>query len=141
MLPRDTRFNTPAEMLVRLVFAARFFLFLAGLFFSASALHHGSAQDAVKALVMFVAMTAAHRWLKRGNRIAECHRALNTMFRGGPAPAEDDGLYALISRCEALEQRRGTPGFDPWEVQVVRREISDYVKAHPDARGRLDGWR
>jgi hypothetical protein len=141
MRPRDSRFNTPAEMLVRLVFAARYFLFFAGAFFSASALHHGSVQDAVKALVMFAAMVAGHRWLKRGNKIAGCDRALDAMFRGDTTPDDEDGLYALLNRREALEQRRGTPGFDPWEVQAVRREINDYVKAHPESTARFDGWR
>jgi hypothetical protein len=139
MLPRDTRLNTPAEMLVRLVFAARYFLFFAGAFFSASALHHGSGEDAVKASGCFVAMAAGHGWLKRGGRLAECNRAMDGMFRGGTTPDDEDGLYALLSRREALEQRRGTPGFDPWEVQAVRREINDYVKAHPQSTSRFDG--
>jgi hypothetical protein len=141
MQPRDTRLNTPAEMLVRLVFAARYFLFFAGAFFSASALHHGSVQDALKASVCFAAMVAGHRWLKRGNKIAGCDRALDAMFRGDTAPDDGDGLCALLSRRDELERRRGMPGFDPWEVQAVRREISDYVKAHPESTARFDGRR
>jgi hypothetical protein len=92
----------------------------------------------VKALILFAAMLAGHFWLKRGNKLAECDRALDAMFRGATGPDDEDGLEALLSRREALEQRRGTPGFDPWAVQAVRREISDYVKAHPEATGRLD---
>lgn len=141
MLPRDTRINTPAEMLVRLVFAARYILFFAGAFFSASALHHGSVHDALKALVLFAGMAAGHVWLKRGDKLAECNRAMDGMFRGDTTPDDEDGLHALLSRREALEQRRGMPGFDPWEVQAVRREISDYVKTHPQSTARFDGWR
>lgn len=141
MSPRDNRFNTPAEMLVRLVFAARYFLFFAGAFFSASALHQGSAQDALKAFVFFTAMIVAHRWLKRGGKLEECDRVLNEMFRGDPSAEDEEGIEALLSRREALEQRRGTPGFDPWEVQAVRREISDYVKTHPESTARFDGRR
>jgi hypothetical protein len=139
MRPRDTRLNTPAEMLVRLVFASRYIFFFAGLFLGASALHEGSVGDAVKALICFAAMLAGHFWLKRGNKLAACDRALDEMFRGVTGPDDEDGLEVLLSRREALEQKRGTPGFDPWEVQAVRREISDYVKAHPEATGRLDG--
>lgn len=128
-------------MLVRLVFATRYFLFFAGAFFSASALHEGSVQDALRAAVLFAAMGAGHVWLKRTNKIADCDRALEAMFRGETAGGEEDGLDALLSRRESLEARRGTPGFDPWEVQAVRREISDYVKAHPEATGRFDGRR
>jgi hypothetical protein len=141
MRPRDTRLNTPAEMLVRLVFAARYICFFAGAFFSASALHYGSAYDALKALALFALMVAGHVWLKRGDKLAECDRALDAMFHGDTTPDDEDGLYALLNRREALEQRRGTPGFDPWEVQAVRREISDYVKTHPESTARLDGWR
>jgi len=141
MRSRDSRFNTPAEMLVRLVFAARYFLFFAGAFFSASALHQGSLYVALEALVFFAAMFAGHRWLKRGNKLVECNRAMEVMFRGDATPDDEDGLAALLSRREALERRRGQPGFDPWEVQAVRREINDYVRAHPESTGRFDGWR
>ncbi len=102
-------------------------------------MHHDSVHDALKALVFFAAMMAGHNWLKRGNKLAACDRALDEMFRGEPSSDDEDALEALLSRREALEQKRGTPGFDPWEVQAVRREISAYVKTHPEATGRLDG--
>lgn len=139
MRPRDTRLNTPSEMLVRFVYASRFICFFVGLFFVASALHHDSALDALRACVLFTAMLAGHLWLKRSGKLDECDRALAAMFEEG---AENgDELDKLLYRRAELESRRGTPGFDPWEVQAVRREISDYVRTHPESTGRLDGRR
>lgn len=140
MRPRDTRLNTPYEMLVRFVFASRFFCFFAACFFAASALHHGSVYDAAKAVVLFAAMIAGRVWLKRADKLAECNRALEAMFRDDTTVGGDD-LDALLDRREALENRRGHPGFDPWEVQAVRREITEYMKTHPESTGRLDGRR
>jgi len=137
MTPRDNRFNTPAEMLVRLVFASRFIFFCVGLVLSLFAFHHGSVIHALKALGFFAAMIAAHAWLKHGGKLEECDRALDAMFSG--EPYDEDGLDALLSRREALEEKRGTPGFDPWAVQALRREISDYVKTHPESSHRFDG--
>lgn len=139
MRPRDTRLNTPSEMLVRFVYASRFLCFFAGIFFVVSAIHHGSALDALRACVLFTAMIAGHVWLKRSGKLAECDRALSEMFEEGAHGGDE--LDTLLSRREELESRRGTPGFDPWEVQAVRREISDYVKTHPESTGRLDGRR
>jgi hypothetical protein len=138
---RDNRLNTPAEMLVRLVYASRFFFFLIGLMCSASALHIGSVSETVKALFFFSAMIAGHQWLKRRGKLAECDRALDTMFRGDVSPDENDGLESLLQRRAALEKKRGQPGFDPWAVQAVRREINDYVRQHPESTGRLDQTR
>lgn len=106
---------------------------------AASAVHHGSVYDAVKAVVFFAAMIAGHVWLKRRGKLDECDRALQDMFNG--TAGEEEGLDALLSRRAALEEKRGTPGFDPWEVQAVRREINDYMRSHPESTGRLDGRR
>jgi hypothetical protein len=58
---------------------------------------------------------------------------------GGEVPSDDeDGLESLLQRRAALEEKRGTPSFDPWAVQAVRREISDYVRQHPESTGRFD---
>lgn len=141
MRPRDTRFNTPAEMLVRLVFASRYILLLAGLATAVSALHHGSVADALKSLFFFAAMVGGHLWLKARGKIAECDRALDAMFRGDDLADDEGGLHVLLRRRDALEEKRGTPGFDPWEVQVLRREISDYVRTHPGSSGLGDGRR
>ncbi len=135
MHPHDTRFNTPAEMLVRLVFVSRYFFFLSGLFLGMSAFYQGSVLDAMKALFFFSVMTAGHQWLKRHDKLGECDRALNAMFGGAALP--DDEIDRLLQRRQILEEQRGTPGFDPWAVQAVRREISDYVRQHPEATRRF----
>jgi chloramphenicol 3-O-phosphotransferase len=139
MRPRDTRLNTPAEMWVRLVFASRYFFFSIALFLGALAVHHGSLYEAVKAVVFLAAMIAAHVWLKQRGKLEECDRALEAMFSG--EAGDEDDLEVLLNRRAALEEKRGTPGFDPWAVQAVRREINAYLRTHPDSTGRLDDRR
>lgn len=138
MPSRDNQFNTPAEMLVRLVYASRFFFFLISLICVVSAFRTGLVHDAVKTLVFLTAMIACHQWLKLRGKLAECDRALEKMFGGEVSSDDEDGLESLLQRRAALEEKRGTPGFDPWAVQAVRREISDYVRLHPESTGRFD---
>jgi hypothetical protein len=138
MPPRDNQFNTPAEMLVRFVYASRFFFFLISLICGVSALRTGLLHDAVKTVVFLIAMIACHQWLKRRGKLDECDRSLERMFGGGVSSNDEDGLESLLQRRAALEEKRGTPGFDPWAVQAVRREINDYVRLHPESIGRFD---
>ncbi|MET0261379.1 MAG: hypothetical protein ABW223_00675 [Rariglobus sp.] len=140
MHPRDNRFNTPAEMFARLIFVARFFLFFGGFLFSLFAVVNASVFDALKAICFFSAMVTGHIWLKRSGKLEECDRSLEQMF-SGTDDSEDDALETLLQRRDALEEKRGTPGFDPWEVQAVRRQISDYVRQHPESTAMLDGPR
>ena len=139
MRSRDTRFNTPAEALVRLVFICRGLFLFFGFVLALSAQHSGSMSEAMKAFFFFSAMVGCHLWLRRGGRLDECHRALNEMFSG--ESAADNEVETLIHRREALEEKRGTPGFDPWAVQIVRREISDYVSHHPESARRFEDRR
>ncbi len=138
---RDTRLNTPAEMLVRFVFAARFILFFCGLLALVFSVRDGSVIGGLQALLLFGLAIAGHRWLKARGKLEECDRAFETMMSGEVTPDEPTGLEALLERRAALEQRRGQPGFDPWEVQAVRREINAYVREHPESARDLDGRR
>jgi hypothetical protein len=132
---RDTRINTPSEMLVRSVYASRYLLFLGGFFMAFSAVGRGSAYDALLAVVFFAAMLAGDGWLKKSGKLAECDRAFAAMC--GEGPDTEDELDQLLARREELEGHRGEPGFDPWAVQALRREINDYVSHHPEVRGRV----
>ena len=133
----DPRLNTPAEALVRLVFVCRGLFLFFGFVLALSSQHTGAAADAVKAAFFFAAALAGHLWLLRDGRLGRCHQALDAMFVGGPADEEDE-LDSLLQRRALLEEKRGTPGFDPWAVQIVRREISDYVSHHPESARRFD---
>lgn len=126
-------------MLVRAVFLARYICLFAALVLGLSALHHGSAYEALKALVLLAVAIGGHAWLKRRGRLAECDQAFESMFAGEAPAGDEDGLDSLLQRREALEEMRGSPGFDPWEVQAVRREISDYLRQHPESTRDLDG--
>jgi hypothetical protein len=137
MRPRNTRFNTPAEMLVRLVFVSRYVFCIAGFMMMLSAFGLGSILDGLKAVIFFGAMWAGHSWLKRNDKLTECENAFAAM--AGEARDTEDELEQLLARREELEHHRGEPGFDPWAVQALRREISDYVRTHPESSRRFDG--
>lgn len=139
MNSRDSRLNTPSEMLDRLVYVSRPLCFFTGFFVTFSALAERSPLKIVAGVLLFGLMLAGHEWLRRRGRLAELDRSLDRVFEEGGEPADE--LDALLERREALESRRGEPGFDPWAVQAVRREISDYVNHHPEARRRLGGRR
>jgi hypothetical protein len=120
-------------MLVRFVFVARYMLFFAGLIASVFAVGKDSVYHACIAALCFLLMGAGHRWLKARGKLEECERALEGMMSGETEPEAPAGLEALLERRQALEERRGQPGFDPWEVQAVRREINAYVREHPES--------
>jgi hypothetical protein len=40
-------------------------------------------------------------------------------------------LLALLEEWEALEQKRGTPDFDPWALQALRNDIRRVVESDP----------
>lgn len=136
MSTRDTRLNSPGEMWARFVYVSRFFCFLAALVFGAIALSESSLVEAVKALLFVGLLLASQQWLKRTGNLERCDRDFNAVLSGHDLPRDELGV--LLQRREALEERRGRPGFDPWEVQIVRREISDYVRKHPESVYRLD---
>jgi len=138
MHPHDNRFNSPGEMLTRLVFAAHLGFALAGVIFFVISFHEEPLRYALMAMICFTLALTGRIWLERDGRFQACERSLDAMFAGETDPEPDDELGVLISRREALEQQRGTVGFDPWEVQVVRREIMAYVREHPETSTRLD---
>lgn len=127
--------NTPSEMLVRLVYASRYIFLVAGCMMTLSFVGLGSLADGLKAVFFFSAMLAGHVWLKRRGKLAECEHAFAAMT--GEGADDEDELEQLLARRRELEHHRGEPGFDPWAVQAVRREISDYVSHHPESRGRI----
>lgn len=135
---RDTRLNTLDEMLVRFVFAVRLFLFFGGLIALVFAVSERSLWALWQAVGLFSLMIAGHRWLKARGKLEECERAFEGMMRAEDVTDDAIGLEALLERRAVLEQRRGQPGFDPWEVQAVRREINAYMREHPEAKRELD---
>jgi hypothetical protein len=47
-------------------------------------------------------------------------------------------LRALISQQEALEARRGSAEFDPWEFGALRQQVSVYARQHPEAAAAVE---
>jgi hypothetical protein len=75
---------------------------------------------------------AVRAWLVHSAR--EVLRAAETLLGGSSAAPNGpplDALVALLREWEALERRRGTPGFDPWALLSLRREIQRTVDESP----------
>lgn len=91
------------------------------------------------------AMIAIRAFLKRSGQWSVCVDDLNHAYlRPDPMPNHEEGslrLMALLDRRDEIEARRGTAGFDPWELQVVRREIAAVLKENPSLAALLDDER
>jgi len=138
MSQQDPSFNPADVVAARLVYLLRFFLFLTSLGCGVVAVTDQSWKSALFSAGALAAVIISHRWLVRSGKLEACDRALDRMFNEEPGTDPADEFEVLLQRRASLEEKRGTPGFDPWEVQALRREISDYVREHPDAARRFD---
>ncbi len=134
----DPAFNSADVVAARLVYVLRFFLFLTALGCGVVAFTDRSIFCALASLLAVGALALCQAWLVRSGKLEACDRALDEMFNGEPAADPADECELLLQRRASLEEKRGTPAFDPWEIQAVRREINDYVRQHPDAAQRFD---
>lgn len=74
-----------------------------------------------------------HAWLRGRGRLRTMTREFEAMFAAiSPnQPSRIAHLVALLQEWDDLELQRGTPGFDPWAVQSIRRSIEALVTADP----------
>lgn len=142
---RDGRLNSPAVMAARLVFLLHLLGWMAGAFLLVAACGENSWPRVAQAGICFTLSLTGRAWLRRSHRLKECTESFDTLFSGpdlggasgSPGPA-DEQLAALVERREWLEGHRGAPGFDPWELQQVRHDITDHMKKYPDPHRGLD---
>jgi hypothetical protein len=134
----DSEFNTPEEMLVRFSFLLCLASFTSGVLATAA----GAIAHDVRLLGLGLALlgvaTGLRSWLSRKGRFASAETALQgvaTPEAGATDAAKVAELVRLLREWEALERRRGGPGFDPWAVQAVRRDIRVMVEADPALEG------
>lgn len=132
--PEPSRFNSPAEMRARLAvvvvigstvlaIASLPLVFITGHW---AWLVVGGAAGAVAC--------ALREHLKVGDRWQAANDSLDALATGAEASEESARLatlMALLREWDRLEQGRGAPGFDPWAVQAVRREIRVVVTEDP----------
>ena len=138
MKPRwDDEFNSPYEMLVRLTFLVCLASLTAGILvtLAGAATRNFRLLGAGLALLTIAGLTRA--WLGREGRFEEANSAFDGVANAGAPPDEARvaELVRLLQEWEALERKRGSPGFDPWAIQAVRHDIRSMVEEDPALEG------
>ena len=130
---RDREFNTPFEMLVRGVYLVSHAALAAGILLCAAGLLSRHGGLLASGLLALVAAWGGRSWLSRQEDLEPSERTLVALTRDGP-PLDDARvaeLIGLLETWETLEQKRGSPDFDPWAVQAIRHDIRAVVESDP----------
>jgi hypothetical protein len=84
---------------------------------------------------------AARERLRRTGRLRLCFQCLINCEADNMTPLgtpEEEARFArLLARRIALEDKRGSPGFDVWEFQSIRSELAEFMDTHPVFVSRL----
>jgi hypothetical protein len=134
---REREFNPPAVVLARGAF-----LLLVVSVPSTCLLLLGAAvgHDAVRLGAGFLdgAMgTAVYVWLRRRGLLAKVIASIKC-FAADQLPESEADFTNLVRAWDDLSSKRGTPGFDPWRLLSLRREIEAQAKNDPTL---ADYWR
>ena len=129
----DNEFNTPEEMLERVAFLVCLGGFTAGiLLMLAGAAAHELRLVGVGALLLAIAAWT-RSWLRQRGKFQITEGTLHEFVEPGATAeaARVAELVRLLRKWDELESKRGSPGFDPWAVQVVRHDIRMMVETDP----------
>lgn len=132
-LPSDREFNTPAEMVVRATFLGMLGALAGGILLTLAGIWAAEAKLSLAGMGVLSVALVGRAWLQSRGELESADRALDRIAESGPAPDEARGheLLALLEQWEALEQKRGSPDFDPWALQVLRNDIRRVVESDP----------
>lgn len=130
---RDREFNTPAEMFNRASLFAAQAAFAIGSLLTIAGVLARELQWSIAGVGVIALAWSGRAWLQRRGGFDSADRAVDNLSRAGPAPDEEraEELMLLLERWEALEQKRGSPEFDPWTLQVLRNDIRRAVESDP----------
>jgi hypothetical protein len=135
MKPRwdDNEFNTPEEMLVRTTFLLCLTAFTAGVLLLLAGAATHELRLAIAGLLSLLISGLTRSWLRRHGKLDEADIAFQGTANAEESPhdARITELVRLLQLWEELENKRGSPGFDPWAVQAVRHDIRQMVDADP----------
>ncbi len=140
--PDPLPLNSPAAMFARAVYLALVALSAAVIALAFVGAVTRDLRCGVAAIAAAVLAWLARDWLRHGDKLAAVSRCLEE-WDHGETPAgslfEDEPMGRLVSLLrdwDAAERQRGQPGFDPWELQSLRREIQSEIE-HDPALSRL----
>ena len=132
-LPHEREFNTPAEMLSRAAFLAMLATLSAGILLTIAGLVAAEIRLALAGLGALAMAGGSRAWLQRRGELESVERSLEDIVERTPPLDETRGrhLLELLQEWEALEQKRGSPDFDPWALQALRNDIRQVVESDP----------
>lgn len=84
-------------------------------------------------IVLFGTAWAGRAWAQRWHDEAAAERRLREVWEAElqPDAAQATHLLSLLEQWEAMEEKRGSPDFDPWTLQTLRNEIREVVESDP----------
>ena len=133
--PPDPRleFNTPAEMLERATYLAFLGAGVAGLSLLIVSAVTRDPRYLASAVIALLISSLARDWLRRHQKLKPAAEALDAFATGERLVegTEVNQLLSLLREWDALEQKRGSPDFDPWAVQALRNDIQRVVTKDP----------
>ena len=132
-LESEREFNSPAEMLARATFLGVLAALAAGILLMVAGLLVAEVRLAAAGLATLGLAAAGKAWLQRRPELDSVECAIESIGDHLPVPDESRSrqLLALLEEWESMEQKRGTPEFDPWALQALRNDIRKVVESDP----------
>jgi hypothetical protein len=139
MKPRwdDDEFNTPEEMLVRATFLVCLAAFSAGIILTLAGAFVGDLRIVAVGSGLLGIAALARSWLQRRGKFEPAEVAWDEVAQFDPPPdaAHVSELVRLLRQWDEMESKRGSPAFDPWELQSLRHDIRAMVETDPALEG------
>ena len=131
--PIEGEFNSPAVMLGRAMFLAMLAAVTAGVLLTVAGVLVAEARLAFAGIATLVLAGVSRTWLQRRGELETAERSLEEIAESAPPLDETRGreLLSLLEAWDTLEQKRGSPEFDPWALQALRNDIRRVVESDP----------
>jgi hypothetical protein len=129
----DREFNTPAEMLTRATFLGVLTALTVGILLTVAGLVVAETRLSIVGLVTLGFAGVVRAWLQRRVEAAPGEFAIESIVQNTPQPDESRSrqLLELLEEWESMEEKRGSPDFDPWALQALRNDIRKVVESDP----------
>lgn len=139
----DNEFNTPEDMIVRMTFLICLAAFTAGIILSLAGAATGQLRLVAGGVAMLSISAISRSWLKSRGKLGRPQPVAEELRSAAPvmATARVDELVQLLRHWEEMEGKRGSPRFDPWALQSIRREIRVMIESDPALEGLFHDFR
>lgn len=133
---RDDGFVSPREMLGRVAFVGGLASLTAGLVLVPVGLLIARFDVALLGLASYGVAWGARHWLRAQSDIfvPRDHPFAFDLADVDTGDPQVQRLVALVQAWRKLEDKRGSPEFDPWAVQAVRHDVKAVLDESPALR-------